>query len=347
MGRAPRLIAGSHASTCTANYVCSNHTTNVVRALPVAATLVAVVGALARWWLQGSQNVYTALDKRFYVPDPDLGWRVSPAHPIWLGLDVCAVLLAIAAALAIGLWLLRRRRANVVRTIAWVIGATTLAAPIAAFTSGGRPDRARDELPFAVTASDSADLIDGGLDAPPGRYEVVAHDGTSITAHLSAGGERFDARFAGDVRGSWRGDPHDLAAPTSGAFSVAAASVDTGVRDRSRHARDGYLKATTYPRIEVTLERIIAAHATAPRTLAFRARGTLSLIGRLHAIELAGTVAQPDAAGLARLGLTGAILVVAATFSIRIADTALADDAGDFHGDRIPIAVSLVLRRTP
>jgi polyisoprenoid-binding protein YceI len=330
------------------NYKYSNRTTVVVDAVPIATALVAFVSALVRWWLQGSHNLYTALDKRFYIPDPDLGWRVSPKHPIWLGLDSCAVLLAVAAALAIGLWMLRRRSATVVRAIAWLVGAATLAAPIAAIASGGRPDDVRDELPFSVTeALDTGGAIDGALDARPGRYEVVAHDGTSITAHLSAGGESFDARFTGDIRGSWRGDPHDLAAPTSGGFSVAAASVDTGVSARSRHARDGYLKAATYPRIEVTLDRIVAAHATAPRTLAFRARGTLSLIGKTHAIEFTGTIAQPDDAGLARLGLSGEVLVVTATFSIRIADTALAANAGDFNGDRIPIAVSLVLRRTP
>ena len=97
----------------------------------------------------------------------------------------------------------------------------------------------------------------------------------------------------------------------------------------------------------MTLDRVVAVRATAPRTLAFRARGTLQLIGKPHAIELTGTIAQPDAAGLARLGLTGDVLLVTATFSIRIAETALAADAGDFDGDRLPIAVSLVLRRTP
>lgn len=318
-----------------------------MKAAPALAAAVALVGALARWWLQGSHNVYTTLAKRFYVPDPDLGWRVSPHHPIWLGLDACAVIGAIAIALALGLWLLRARRARPVRVVAALVGVAALGAPIAAFATGGRPDAARDTLPFSVTeAADVGDAIAGGIDAPAGRYVAIDHAGTAVTARLAAGGEHFDARFA-DVRGSWRGDPHDLAAPTSGGFSVATASVDTGVRDRSRHARDRYLDAATYPRIEVTLDRVLAAHATAPTTLAFRARGTLALIGKLHAVELAGTLVRPDAAGLARLGLDGDVLILTATFAIRIADTALAAHAEDFQGDQIPIAVSLVLRRMP
>jgi hypothetical protein len=55
---------------------------------------------------------------------------------------------------------------------------------------------------------------------------------------------------------------------------------------------------------------------------------------------------KPDAAGLARLGLTGDVLVVQADFAVVIKDTALASDAGDFDGDRIPIHVSLVMRHT-
>jgi polyisoprenoid-binding protein YceI len=319
--------------------------------LPVAAPLAALIASLVRWWLQGSNNLYTAVDKRFYVPDPDLGWRVSSTHPVWLGLEVCALIAAIAVGLAIGGWMIRRReskrgaRATMLRAIAWVLGAVSLVAPVAAFASGARPTGARDALPIEPTKAPATNAIAGGLEAPAGRYEVVAHEGTSITAHLSAGGEAFDARFTGDIRGFWHGNPHDFTEPNSADVSVAAASVDTGVRDRSKHARTGYLEADTYPRIEVALDRVLAAQP-AGRDVAFRAHGTLSLIGRKHSIEIAGTLAQPDEAALARLGLTGSILIVKATFSIAIKETALAADAGDFDGDLIPIAVSLVLRHT-
>lgn len=63
-------------------------------------------------------------------------------------------------------------------------------------------------------------------------------------------------------------------------------------------------------------------------------------------LAITGTLARPDDAALARLGLTGSILLVKATFSISIGDTALAANAMAFDGDVIPIAVSLVLRHT-
>ena len=80
--------------------------------------------------------------------------------------------------------------------------------------------------------------------------------------------------------------------------------------------------------------------------IAFTARGTLTLVGRTHSIAIAGIVKQADEAAVTRLGLTGSILLVNATFSIAIKETALAADAGDFDGEVIPISVSLVLRHT-
>jgi len=318
--------------------------------LPVATPIVALIAALLRWWLQGSGNLYTAVEKRFYVPDPDLGWRVSQAQPVWLGLDVCAVIAAIAVALAIGGYVIRRRESKHgapsrgLRAFAWLLGAISVVAPIAAYASGSRPAEARDALPVESSTIPTMTGIAGGLVAPAGRYEVVAHDGTSITAHLTAGGESFDARFSGDIHGFWAGNPHDLAEPMSADVSVAAASVDTGVRGRSKHARS-YLHVDAYPRIEVRLDRVLAAQP-AGAGVAFSARGTLTLIGRTHSIAIAGTLERPDDAALARLGLTGSILLVKATFSIAIKDTALAANATAFDGDVIPIAVSLVLSHT-
>lgn len=316
---------------------------------PVAVAVAALVAALARWQLQGSRNVYTALHKRFYVADPDLGWRVSSQHPIWLGLEICAIVAGAAIALAIAGWIVRRReakrgrRAPIVRAAGWLVAVATLVVPIAAFVSGPGPADARDTLP--TTAATSLDAgIAGALAAPAGRYEVVTHAGTSITARLSAGGETFDARFDGDIAGWWQGDPHDLGTPSRGEVSVAAASVDTGIGERSQHARDGYLHADRFPRIAVALDRVLAAKQQGPAAVAFRAHGSVALIGKTHAVEIVGTLREPDAAALGRLGLTGHVLLVDADFSIAIKDTAFAADAGDFDGDRIPIHVSLVLR---
>jgi hypothetical protein len=63
-------------------------------------------------------------------------------------------------------------------------------------------------------------------------------------------------------------------------------------------------------------------------------------------IEAAGSLKKADAAALGRLGLTGAVLIAEAEFTLLIKDTALAPDAGSFNTDRFPIHVSLVLRHT-
>ena len=260
------------------------------------------------------------------------------------------VVAAFAIGLAIGGWVVRQResrrriRSTVLRTIAWTLGAVAFLVPLAAFASGSRPSDALDALPLAAAEPLAPTGIAGALDAPAGRYEVVSHEGTSITARLSAGGETFDARFAGDVEGSWRGNPRDLASPTTATISVAAASVDTGVRARSKHARTGYLEADTYPRITVDVDRLLAAQPAGAEGVRFTAHGTLSLVGRTHSIAIAGTLVRADQAALERLHLTGTILLARATFSIAIKETALASHATSFDADVIPISVSLVLR---
>jgi len=319
---------------------------------PVALALAALCASLVRWWLQGSRNLYTAFEKRFYVPDPDLGWRIADPHPIWLGLEVCSIIAAIAVGLAVGGWLVRRReartgeRATALRAIAWVAAVLPLAVPIAAFASGGGIAGARDTLPARGDAGAVTDGIAGSLELPAGRYEVVVHAGTSISAQVSAGGEAFDARFTGDIRGTYVGDPRDLHAPMTADVSVGAASVDTGISQRSASARDDYLQAAQHPRITFKLEQLVAAQPSGPQQLAFRAKGTLGLVGKTHVIDVTGTLKQPDDAALARLGLGGPILIVQADFAVVIKETVLAPDAGDFDGDRIPIHVSLVLRHT-
>jgi polyisoprenoid-binding protein YceI len=304
------------------------------RFAPSGLVLVALVASLARWALQGSHNIYTALSKRFYVPDPDLGWRISDDHPVWLGLEVCAVLLLIA----VGLAFFKRRR------ILEVLAALTLAVPIIAFATGAGPADARDTLP----PSDIVKLeggIEGALDSPAGDYVAIPHAGTAVTAHLSAGGEAFDARFS-DVVGTWHGAPHDLAKPIHAEISVATVSIDTGVGERSKHAREKYLLADQFPRISVEILRVIAARQITANELAFRAAGNAHLLGKVHSIEIIGTLQKPDAAALQRLGVSGDVLLVQADFSLVIVETALASDAHDFDGARLPIHVSLVLRRT-
>jgi len=318
---------------------------------PVVLPLAALIAALVRWAMQGSHNLYTTFHKRFYIPDADLGWQISPRHPVWLGLELCAVIAAIAAGLVVAGWWIRRREAQRgsrmtgLRAATWIAGGVPLALPIIAFATGGAPAGAADTLPAATIQGIESGIV-GIIDAPAGRYEVVAHPGTAITAHLSSGHETFDARFASGIRGSWQGDPHDLTRPLTAEVSADTAAVDTGIELRSTHARDEYLLAAQHPKISVALDRLIAASQTGPNTVAFRAHGTLGFIGKTHAIEVSGTIKKPDPAALARLNLTGDVLLVQADFSIVVKETALAKDAGDFDGDRIPIHVSLVMRHT-
>ncbi len=319
---------------------------------PVLLALVALTAALARWAVQGSGNLYTAVAKRFYVPDPDLGWKIAPEHPIWLGLEVCAIIAALAIGLAVGGFVIRKletrsgKRQRVLRIASWIVAAAPLAIPVAAFLSGGAPAGARDVLP-AARAVALEEGVQGSIDLPAGTYAVVAHTGNAITAKLTAGGEAFDARFAGDLTGSLTIDPRALATPPTGEISVATASVDTGIGERSKHAREGYLLAAKYPRLTFTFGELIAARQDTPSVVAFRARGSITLIGKAQPVEVIGTLSRPDAAGLARLGLTGEVLIVNAQLSLRIKDTALAPDAADFDGEHIPVNVTLMLRRNP
>jgi polyisoprenoid-binding protein YceI len=321
---------------------------------PVVLSVAALIAALVRWQLQGGHGLYTAVSKRLYVPDPDLGWQVSPMHPLWIGLDLCAAIAALAVALVIAGWWIRRRearlgqRATALRRATWVLGAVPLALPILAFASGGGPPNAVATLPESTIQGIEAGIV-GIIDAPAGRYEVVAHPGTSITARVSAGHETFDARFGGGIHGSWQGDPHDFTRPLVAEISVDAASVDTDNNLRSTHAREEYLLAGKFPKIALALDRVIAANQAGAGAIKFRAHGTLSLIGQTHSVEVTGTLKKPDAAALARLNLKelGAdVLLVQAEFPVVIKETALAQDAHDFDGDQIPIQVSLVMRHT-
>lgn len=319
---------------------------------PVVVAIAALVAALARWKQQGSGNVYTAVSKRFYIADPDIGMRISPDHPIWLGLEICAVLAAIAVGLFVAGWIIKRlearrgRRATILRALSWIVAIVPLVVPIAAFASGARPVGGLDTLaPPAAAGGGAAGGIAGTIDAPAGRYDIVDHDGSSVTAHLSAGGDEFDATLRG-LKGAWQGDPHDLTQPTIAKVSADAATVDTGVDARSKHAREGYLHADKFPRIAVTIDRVLAASQAAPNAVNFRAHGTVELVGKTHSVEVTGTMRKADAAALARLKLTGDILLVQADFAVLIKESAMAASAGDFGDDKFPIHVSLVMRHT-
>jgi polyisoprenoid-binding protein YceI len=314
--------------------------------------LAALVAGVVRWVLQGSGNVYTAVEKRFYLPDRDLGWRVADG-PLWLGLEVLAIIGGVLAAAIVAAWIIGRREAktqqrwSLARAGLWIVAALPLAIPAYAFATGGRPAGAKDDLPSGATAAAPTSGIEGGLDAPAGTYVPLAHDGTSLTAHLSAGGEAFDARFGG-VAGSLTIDPKNLAAPVSGEITAKVETVDTGIALRSQHAREDYLKGATHPTVGFRLGQLVAARGDGPDVVAFRAKGTALLLGKEHPVEITGTLRALDAAGRQRLGIQAAAALIAnADLALSIKETALAPDAGDFDGDRLPVHASLVLVHQP
>jgi hypothetical protein len=313
---------------------------------------VAVIVAGVRWLVQGSGNVYTTLSKRFYVPDPDLGWRVSDADPIWLGLEVIGGLVGVTVAVAAAAWAIRRRERKRgkpwrwARIASWVVASVPIAVPVVAWASGGAPDGAVELLPAGETAEAPTEGFDGGLALPAGTYRAAA--GSVITARVSAGQETFDARFAGDLTGAWQGDPGHLDQPGTGAFSAAVASVDTGIGLRSQHAREDYLHGDKFPRIGFALDAIVAARQDAPDAVAFRARGRVELMGETIPVEVTGAARALDAAGAARLGLPAGArgMVVRADTAISIKATPLVADADSFDADRVPIHIDLVLANT-
>jgi polyisoprenoid-binding protein YceI len=314
---------------------------------------IALVAGAARWGLQGSGNVYTAIHKRFYVPDPDLGWRVQPGGPLWLGLEVLAIFAAITAGVVVAGWFIRRRERVRATPLRWaritlgLAGLVTIVLPIWAFATGLGPGNGRESLPEGATAAAPTAGIEGRLALPAGSYRVIAHAGSAITAKVSAGEETFDARFGRGIEGHWDGDPGDLAHAFTATVSVDAAAVDTGVDLRTTHARDKYLAVDRFPRITLTIDRLIAARQDGAAQVAFRAAGHVELRGEALPVEITGNLRVPDGAGRARLGVGAdtATLLVNADFAISVKASALRDSAKSFDADRIPISVSLVMTK--
>lgn len=313
--------------------------------------VVALGGALLRWWQQGSRNVYTAIDKRFYVPDPDLGWKATTNDVLWLGLEVIAVMAAAVVGVAVAaVWIRRRERLRGyqrgLRIALWCVSLPTIAVPLAAFASGARPPGGVDFLPEGATAAAPTTGVEGRLAVPAGAYRVVTGHPSAITARIRAGGDRFDARFAGGLTGTvsgawneWTSDPRAFLAQVS----VDASSVDTGIELRSKHAREDYLDTAKHPRITLTLGELVAARQDRPDQVAFRARGAIRLLARDVPVEVTGTVRAIGPDGLSRLGASGhRALIVHAETALSLATTPLAGD-DSFDEDRVPIIVTLLL----
>ena len=311
---------------------------------------LALLATIARWVVQGTGNRFTTVHQRFYIPDPDLGFRVSKLTSIWLGLEIIGAMTGALVALFVLILLLRRRerRLNITKTglrgVLFVLGLFPLAIPIAAFASGLGPIGGTIALPKGAIAAPPTTGIEGSLNAAAGTYNVIKHPGSSITVKVAAGGDTFDAIFAGDVAGTVQLDPNDFAKAISADISVDAASVNTGIDLRSKHAREEYLHVDKFPRISLKIATLIASRQDGPDVISFRAGATLGFMGRDLQVEVTGQVRAPDAAGLTRLGLGGKqVLVVQADTALIVAQTPLSADASTFETPTMPIHVSLVL----
>ena len=318
--------------------------------LPPAA---AAAAALGRWLLQGSGNLYSDTGKDLYIPDPDLGWRLTHTSITWLGLDAVLVTLAITIATVLACALLLRlerktqRARPKMRITLRALGPLALMVPLWAFASGAAPEGARDQLPEQASVTIPASGVSGVLPAKAaGRYQVEEHAGTQVTASVGAGGETFEARFVGEAKGFLRFDPRDLTQPMSAEVSVASASVDTGIELRSKHAREE-LQTEKFPRLSFKLESLLASAQQDPSSLTFSASGSVTLMGKSQATKVSGTLSAPNEEARKRLGFPNQdVLLARARFSISLKEAEIEND-GTFDADIIPVQVSLVLVRAP
>lgn len=314
--------------------------------------VLAIAAGVARWLMQGSNNLYTAPSKRFYLPDPDLGWRIAPATPVWLGLDALAALAGFAATLGVVAWFVRQREQpqgatwRQGRTGLWVLSIVTLAVPIWAFSGGTRPEGAIEELPAGVIGPAPGGFEGSLAGAPAGTYEIMPGSASSITARVKAGGEEFDTRFAGNLAGTVMFDPADLEAPVSARVRVDAASVDTGLKMRSEHAASAdYLRSEEFPEIALEIVRVTSTRQGASTSeIVFWADGALTLMGKRMEVPFQGTLKVLDEAGRQRIGSTKPALVVTAELTLLLADSPLSPK--DFDRDRIPVQAVLILTQT-
>ncbi len=313
---------------------------------PVLLPLAAAALAVARWWAQGSGNLYSDPAKRFYVPHEDLGWRLISDGPLWLGLDAVAAIIGVAGVVAVAIWLLRRLeqrrgRSFAARAVVWLVAAVPLAVPSVALFSGSRPSGGRDLLPQSELTVASG--IDARLPGVAGRYHLLDHPTVALVARISAGGETFEARFASRIAGYFSGDPSDLEQPMSARFTASAGAVDTGIELRSRHARE-YLQTETYPEVVLNLDRLEGAEQVSAAELAFEAHGTLGFMGGAQPVQMQGTLRYLDAAARARLGINVKhALLLKATFTLDLEQTPIKADLGDFDSALIPVQARLLL----
>ena len=334
---------------------------HVVAPVAIAVAAAGLIGL--RYGAQGAGNVYTDTARAFYLEDPVLGWTLTHERWLWLGLDALGLVLTLGLGTLAMAWLsgllARKHRAGALGrspvrlalTSFWIgaaLCAVTPALPLAAFASGLPPAEARAHLPTAarptLPAPDEPALAQRWSHLPAGRYEVLPHpEANAVVARLTAGGETFEARFS-PVTGAATLAPHDLSATTV-AFTVPAASVDTGIPLRSSHARDD-LRANDHPSIVLTTERLARVAPDGPDAIRFEGDATVTLMGAKLTLPIRGTVRRLDADARNALGVsTAEALLVTASLELSLDRTPLGADA--FDRPEAPLSIRLLLAPAP
>ena len=134
--------------------------------------------ALIRWLWQDTGNVWSKLDLKVYLPDPDLGWRRTEMGYTWIGLDSIAVLLCLAVGVYIVARVLQGRRGRGVlwgQRAAQCVAAASLLLPAYAFWGGLPESGAKETRPTAVIEAPTGGVNASLVGAPSGRYVVVSH----------------------------------------------------------------------------------------------------------------------------------------------------------------------------
>lgn len=318
------------------------------RALATTAIVgVATTLALGRWVWQGTGNVWSKLNHKVYVTDVDLGWRRTEDAFAWLGLDAVGLLAgcAVAAYLTVRTFGARtsygaRLIVNGTRSLALL----TLLIPLYAFATGAPPSGAKESRPSAAISTPRDGIRASLPGLPSGNYRVIEHPQSAIVAKLSAGGEVFDARFAGNLVGNWNATPSDLRMPMTAIVSVSASSIETGIDLRNKHALED-LRPKQYPKIEFHLESLTSTERRGDN-VTFAADGKVTMGGKTHVVDVVGTLKPIGDELRTKLGLPTAVYVLLqANLSLNLKETIIGND-GTFDFDDVPISVTLILEHT-
>jgi len=310
---------------------------------PALVPCLAALLGLVRWLWQGTSNLYTKLSLQPYLPDADLGWRRSEDSHLWLGLDVIAICLAVAFGVVVVTYFVRKKGFARVSLAMEVLAGLVILVPLFALLGGSPPDNARETQPRENIRSIASGIRGSLPSLPSGRYVIIEQKDAAVAAQLVAGGEKFEARFAGGLRGFLQFDPSDLSKPLSAEIEVEAKSVKTGIDLRDTHALEE-LKPDKYPTLRFKFGQLTSAQNEG-ETLLFEAAGQVFLGGRTHELPISGSIQRISPALSEKLGVSrdSPHILIKASLSLNLADTIIEND-GTFDTNEVPVLITLLLK---